>query len=239
MVPGRFIFLEALPLSPNGKVDRSRLPEPGPVRSEQKAPIAVPRTQIEKVLYEIWVRVLEIEQIGIYDNFLDVGGHSLLAVQIIARVEDYFDIEMSVRTLFEFPTIAELAGLVHEKLLEMIEQLRSKGLDTDVYSLVMTPALMDLGANIEKVKALAQVPPNRILPGCDRITPELLTLISLEQKDIDRIAESTPGGAANIQDMYPLVPMQEGILFSLPFEQQKRCLYFIYPQCFCHPRDAG
>ena len=95
----------------------------------------------------------------------------------------------------------------------LIERLRRKGLYTDVRALFTTPTLMDLAAVLCKVKAPVQVLPNRILPDCDRITPELLPLIALEQNDIDRIVTSTPGGAANIQDIYPLAPLQEGILF--------------------------
>jgi acyl carrier protein len=112
MVPSAFMALEALPLTPNGKVDRKALPAPetGRLAAEQAA--VGPRDPVEEALARIWTEVLETRQIGIHDDFFELGGHSLLAVQVMVRLPEVFGIEMPVTSLFEAPTIAELAVLV-------------------------------------------------------------------------------------------------------------------------------
>jgi acyl carrier protein len=123
MVPAVFVLLEALPLMSNGKVDRRALPAPGRARPELEKAFVAPRTPTEQMLAEIWTQVLGIERVGIYDNFFDLGGHSLLATQIMFRLRDTFQAEISLRTLFEKPTIEELALAVEEILLDEIEGL--------------------------------------------------------------------------------------------------------------------
>jgi amino acid adenylation domain-containing protein len=123
MVPSAFVLLEAIPLTPHGKVDRRALPAPDGTRHELNKPFVAPRTPTEKLLAEIWAQVLGVEPIGVHDNFFDLGGHSLLATQIMFRLRDTFQAEISLRTLFEKPTIAELALAVEEVLLEEIEGL--------------------------------------------------------------------------------------------------------------------
>jgi acyl carrier protein len=108
MVPSAFVTLESLPLTPNGKVDRRALPEPE-LRPELELTFVAPRTPIEEMLASIWAGVLSIEQVGVHDNFFELGGHSLLATQVISRVRDTISIELPLRSLFEAPTIAELA----------------------------------------------------------------------------------------------------------------------------------
>jgi amino acid adenylation domain-containing protein/thioester reductase-like protein len=109
MVPSSFVFLNALPLTPNGKIDRKALPAPDRIRHELEEDFAAPRTPIEEVLAGIWSEVLGLERVGIQDNFLELGGHSLLATQIISRLRDIYQVELSVRQLFDRPTVAGLA----------------------------------------------------------------------------------------------------------------------------------
>ncbi len=109
MVPSAFVVLEALPLTPNGKLDRQALPPPEPVHSERSGRFTASRTPTEEILASIWSQVLGLEQVGIHDNFFDLGGHSLLATQVISRVRESFAIDVPLRTLFEAPTIAQLA----------------------------------------------------------------------------------------------------------------------------------
>jgi amino acid adenylation domain-containing protein len=97
--------------------------------------------------------------------------------------------------------------------LSLIERMRSEGLGTDVRTLFITPTLSDFAASLGRGSGLVEVPPNRIHPGCEAITPEMLPLSKLTQPEIDRIVGGTPGGAPNIQDIYPLAPLQEGMLF--------------------------
>jgi len=109
MIPSVFVFLENLPLSPNGKVDRKALPEPDMSQHVSEEIFVAPRTPIEEVLTGIWSEVLGIERIGIHDNFFELGGHSLLATQVISRLRNAFQVQLSLRSLFEHPTIAGLA----------------------------------------------------------------------------------------------------------------------------------
>jgi acyl carrier protein len=108
MVPSAFVRLEALPLSPNGKVDRNALPAPGAQAYAQRAYVA-PRNATEEVLASIWSELLKLERVGVQDNFFDLGGHSLLAMRVATRIRDAFQLELPLRTLFEVPVLADLA----------------------------------------------------------------------------------------------------------------------------------
>jgi amino acid adenylation domain-containing protein len=109
MIPSAFVFLEKLPLTTSGKVDRRALPEPDPGQDTSTQNFVPPGTPVEKELAKIWSDVLKIEKIGVNDVFFDLGGHSLLATQLISRVSESFNVDLAVRTVFEAPTIAELA----------------------------------------------------------------------------------------------------------------------------------
>ncbi|NEO74220.1 phosphopantetheine-binding protein, partial [Moorena sp. SIO3H5] len=107
MVPSGLMVLSKLPLTPNGKVDRKALPVPD-VASSVSTEYVAPQTETQKVLAEIWAEVLGIEQVGIHDNFFDLGGHSLMATQVVSRVRQGLSVELSVSKLFENPTIKQL-----------------------------------------------------------------------------------------------------------------------------------
>ncbi|WP_445299506.1 amino acid adenylation domain-containing protein [Microcoleus sp. B3-A4] len=111
MIPGVFVSLDALPLTPSGKVDRRALPTPKLLR-EIDDNFTAPRSPIEERLVAIWASVLGIEQVSIHDNFFELGGHSLLATQVISRVREAFGVELPLHTLFEEPTLAGLAKSV-------------------------------------------------------------------------------------------------------------------------------
>jgi len=107
MIPAAFVTLEALPLTPSGKSDRRALPQ-----LDQTAPVHLyeaPRDPAEEKLTEIWATVLRRDRIGITDNFFELGGHSLLATQLISRIRSAFGVELPLRSLFESPTVADLA----------------------------------------------------------------------------------------------------------------------------------
>jgi amino acid adenylation domain-containing protein/non-ribosomal peptide synthase protein (TIGR01720 family) len=111
MIPAEFIFLDILPLTLSGKIDRKALPVPDMKRSREKDFVA-PRSHIEKKLAQTWVEVLGIQKVGIFDNFFEMGGHSLLAVVLIAKINQRFFVNLSLTTLFQNPTIAVFAKLL-------------------------------------------------------------------------------------------------------------------------------
>ncbi|MHC5855205.1 non-ribosomal peptide synthetase, partial [Nostoc sp.] len=111
MMPRAYMLLESLPLTPNGKVDRRALPTPDTITFNNLDYVA-PRSQVEKLLAEIWAKVLGKEQVGIHDNFFELGGHSLLATQLISRIRDTFQIDVPVRNLFAAPTVEQLTKYI-------------------------------------------------------------------------------------------------------------------------------
>ena len=112
MVPSTFMILEALPLTPNGKVDRLSLPAFSQVQRVQLESLVLPRTSTEQILLDIWTQILGVEEIGIHDNFFELGGHSLLVNQLITQLFNVFSINIPLITVFELPTIAQLAKRV-------------------------------------------------------------------------------------------------------------------------------
>ena len=109
MVPSLFTWVDAMPLTPNGKLDRRALPAPtAPETMERVAP----RTQAEQTMAQMWIEVLGVAAVGVHDNFFELGGHSLLAIQLISRVRHAFGVELPLRRLFEAPTVAELTALL-------------------------------------------------------------------------------------------------------------------------------
>ena len=108
MVPYAFLVLPAFPLTPNGKVDRRALPEPSAAVAVR--PAATPQSQIEKTIASIWQEVLGLTQVGTSDNFFDLGGHSLLVVQVQRRLRDACGREVSITDMFRLPTISALAA---------------------------------------------------------------------------------------------------------------------------------
>jgi amino acid adenylation domain-containing protein len=109
MIPSAFVFLDKLPLTPNGKVDRKALPAPDQSSVETEHAYVAPRTPTEEVITGIWSDVLKLQRVGTQDDFFDLGGYSLLATQVIARIRQIFDVELPLRTMFESPTPAGLA----------------------------------------------------------------------------------------------------------------------------------
>ncbi len=174
MVPAIFVHLDALPLSPNGKLDRKALPAPG-MDSLRLREYEAPVGDTEIALASLWAELLNVERVGRHDNFFELGGHSLLAVSLMGRMRR-LGLSADVKVLFGQPTLSALAAA--------------------------------LGGGREVV-----VPVNGIAADCRHITEAMLTLVTLDPGAIERIVACIPGGAANVQDIYPLTPLQAGMLY--------------------------
>ncbi|MGH7617644.1 MAG: amino acid adenylation domain-containing protein, partial [Gemmatimonadaceae bacterium] len=177
MVPAALLVLDALPQTPNGKVDRRVLPAPGGMAygtPTYEAPVGATETMIAAV----WAVLLGVERVGRQDDFFALGGHSLIA-------------------------------------LALVERMRECGLVTDVRMVFASPVLAAFAAMVERGAQRPEiaVPPNAIPFASAAITPEMLPLVSLTQAEIDAVVATVPGGATNMQDVYPLAPLQDGILF--------------------------
>ena len=120
MVPAVFVHLDALPLSPNGKVDRKALPAPSLARPEEE--VVAPRNSTEEMLVEIWKELLRVERVGVEDRFFELGGNSLLATQVLARVKHRFGVEVTLQEVFRTPTVAGLAALVDARAVEPTDE---------------------------------------------------------------------------------------------------------------------
>jgi Phosphopantetheine attachment site/AMP-binding enzyme C-terminal domain len=118
MLPSRFVLLDALPLTFNGKIDRKALPVPDNCRPEMDTSFVAPRTPIEEKVAGMWSEVLGVAPVGVQDNFFELGGNSLLATQIISRACEAFQIDLKVGPFFEKPTVERLALVILEAQLK-------------------------------------------------------------------------------------------------------------------------
>ncbi|HYN83767.1 MAG TPA: amino acid adenylation domain-containing protein, partial [Pyrinomonadaceae bacterium] len=112
MQPSAFVFLDAMPLTPNGKIDRKALPAPDESQAARESVYETPRTETEAALARLWGEVLGVELVGVRDNFFELGGHSLLATRVASRVRETCGVELPLRAIFESPTVAALAERV-------------------------------------------------------------------------------------------------------------------------------
>jgi acyl-CoA synthetase (AMP-forming)/AMP-acid ligase II/acyl carrier protein len=112
MIPAAFIICDSLPLTPTGKIDRRRLAAVDLDKLDQPSMFVAPRTPIEESLAEIWGKVLNLNRVGIHNNFFDLGGHSLFAVQVVSRLREVFGVDLPLRVIFEAPTVAQMAAII-------------------------------------------------------------------------------------------------------------------------------
>ena len=116
MVPSAFVMLESFPLTGNGKLDRRALPAPD-LGAYGSRGYKAPSTQIERAVAEIWAQVLRLDRVGVNDNFFELGGHSLLGMKLITRIAAALDIRPPLVTIFQYPTVGEMARLIEQLLL--------------------------------------------------------------------------------------------------------------------------
>ena len=128
MVPSTFIVLPEIPVGSSGKVDRQALPDPGRMRPELDTAFKAPETETQSRLINLWISVLDIDQIGIHDPFLELGGDSLLAMQLSMNIDSHFGVQIPQWKLYDCPTPAEMSVLVDEYLLHCAANRDMEGL---------------------------------------------------------------------------------------------------------------
>ncbi|MET8582263.1 amino acid adenylation domain-containing protein [Streptomyces collinus] len=179
MVPSALVRLDALPLSPNGKLDSTALPTPGTTAYAVREYVA-PRTATERTLVAVCAELLgfDTDRVGVGDNFFALGGHSLLIPKLTAR-------------------------------------LRAAGLHCDLPAVFAAASLAELAHGIEHAAGgeAFTAPEGGIPEGCTRVTPDMLPLVELTEDELATVVAAVPGGVANLQDVYPLAALQEGMLF--------------------------
>ncbi|MFZ2649016.1 MAG: amino acid adenylation domain-containing protein, partial [Burkholderiaceae bacterium] len=116
MIPAHFVFVDSLPLTANGKLDRKALPVPSKAVSVSRHSVVTPRSPIEQAVWDIWRDALQQEHFGVFENFFELGGHSLLAMRVMSRLRQVLRIDFPLRNLFDTPTVAELARAAQDRL---------------------------------------------------------------------------------------------------------------------------
>jgi len=155
MIPSAFVLLDGLPLTPNGKIDRKALPAPGGGAKQAQSVYLAPRNPVEAVLAGIWAEVLDLDRVGVLDDFFALGGHSLLSTRIAARIRDAFQVEFPLQRIFSAPTVAGLAKsllegperAVVQKTAELLIRLSALS-DDQVQQALGTPAPANPGNGI-------------------------------------------------------------------------------------------
>ena len=135
MVPSRFVILDALPVTPNGKVNRKALPDPGKSRPDLDTPFVSPRIPVEQELSQIWGEVLSLDHVGIHDNFFELGGHSLAATRVVSQVIKKYQLEIPLQALFQSPTVAQMAAVITENQANTLDEREMDRILTELESL--------------------------------------------------------------------------------------------------------
>jgi len=123
MIPVQYVHVDAFRLTINGKIDKSALPLAPPIRPDLEEEYIAPDSEFEIIVHDIWSDVLGIENIGVHDQLLDIGGDSLSAIRIIARINDELDLELSIRSIFDHTTIHGFAIFLESKIKTLLEEM--------------------------------------------------------------------------------------------------------------------
>jgi acyl carrier protein len=136
LIPAALVHLEVMPLTPNGKIDRKSLPLAEQINGEGERILEPPRNRVEEALSVLWAELLGAEEVGINDDFFAIGGHSILASQLVSRLRETFQVELSLRTFFDSPTIAKLAEIMlrEEEQAMKVERIAELLIDVMNYS---------------------------------------------------------------------------------------------------------
>ena len=158
MLPAAFVFLDAMPLTANGKIDRRALPRPGRARPQLASPLTAPRTATEDTLAAIFGETLQLDSLGVHDSFFELGGDSISAVKIVARIHRVIAVDLSIEDLFSHPTVAKLA--------ERVERAPAVGRSASVIPQVSREQALPLSFAQERMWFLQQLAPSSPLYNC-------------------------------------------------------------------------
>jgi aspartate racemase len=196
-VPNFFIFLDSLPRNPNGKLDRRNLPSPQSLNRQRDNFIA-PRDELELELAKIWESILDIQPIGIQDNFFTLGGHSLLAVRLFAKIEQIFNHNLPLSILLDAPTIEQLANLLRQEgwsaTWSSLVAIKPNGLKPPLF------CVHGIGGNILSYRNLAHYLPSDLpvyalqAVGLDGKQPYLATIEAMAEHYLKEIQSVQPQG---------------------------------------------
>jgi amino acid adenylation domain-containing protein len=153
MVPSAFVTMDALPVLPGGKVDRQALPVWISSRPALQTVFVAPRTRAEEIIAGIWSEVLSLDEVGVDDNFLDLGGHSLAATRVVSRVIEEFQIELPLEVVFQSPTVARMAGVITGYQAKALGEERLDGLIAELESITDEGARDVLKAGSQRLPA--------------------------------------------------------------------------------------
>jgi len=200
MVPTAYVPLDEMPLTPNGKLDRKALPAPEAGSVASRA-YEAPQGEIEAALARVWSDVLRVERIGRHDNFFEIGGHSLIAVQLMAKTNSYFEQMLPLATLFTAPNVAALAKLISSEeapSFDILVPIQTNGDAPPVF------AVPGVGGNVLSLqplsKALGARQPFYGLQavGLDGKTPPFGSVEQTAQANIAALKTVQPGGAYSL-----------------------------------------
>ena len=182
MVPSIFVRLNELPLTSNGKVDRQRLPSFERIEPEQERGFVSPRTPTEVKLAQIWAHVLNIERVGIHDNFFEIGGNSLLAARLVFRIQEAFQVELPLPRVFESPSVVELSEVIDDLYLRTSATVDEVVSVKDLYA----EAILDPAISYEDIPDEYIAKPTRVfLTGATGFLGAFLLHELLRQSQVD------------------------------------------------------
>jgi len=161
MIPSAFVFLAAMPITPNGKIDYRSLPAPDRSSTQLKENFVPPSNPTQETLAKIWSQILGVERVGINDDFFDLGGHSLLSVRLLSEIEKAFNYQIPLSSFFKISTIAEIEDLIGSQTQETIfEQESSLGLNFDDYRALLSHSAGKTGLRLGKRGLIINILPD-------------------------------------------------------------------------------
>lgn len=197
MVPSHYTILNKLPLTPNGKINRRALPKPDQTRREGESDFVPPRNAVEERLAEMWVELLALESVGVYDDFFDLGGHSLLVPKLSSEIFKVFEIELSLKSLFATPILADLALLIVQKKAQRVDRdiivhLLSELSEIEVYKVNGKGEAYEDDEIFDVAKQIAELPPEKL-----NILIQRLSLVD-EQTIATESEQTSPDSEDNV-----------------------------------------